>query len=279
VTVTAADFSYVSTLVRQRSAIVLEPGKEYLVSSRLLPLARESGLTTVGELVTQLRSAPHGPLSGKVVEAMTTNETSWFRDGAPFQMVSQELLPRVLAERPPGDRRLRVWSAASSTGQEAYSLAMLLADWLPGQPGWTAQIVGTDISEEVVAKAREGRYSQLEINRGLPASLLVRHFSRAGTQWQIAEPLRRMVEFRTMNLAAPLPPMQPFDIVFCRNVLIYFDTDTRRRILDAVARVLRPTGFLVLGAAETTLNLYTAFERVQFDRAACHRLRNGRTTS
>jgi chemotaxis protein methyltransferase CheR len=273
-TVTPADFAFVSTLVRTRSAIVLEPGKEYLVASRLLPVARESGLGSIAELVTQLRSAPHGPLSTKVVDAMTTNETSWFRDSAPFQMLTKDLLPQIVADRAPGDRQLRIWSAASSTGQEAYSIAMLLADWLPTNPGWSASILGTDINADVVAKAQSGRYSQLEVNRGLPASMLVRHFARSGTQWQVSEQLRRVVQFKTLNLAAPLPPLQPFDVVLCRNVLIYFDTATRQKILGGIARTLRPTGFLVLGAAETTLNMDTAFERVQFDKAAAHRLRS-----
>lgn len=273
-TVSPADFTFVSTLVRTRSAIVLEPGKEYLVASRLLPVARESGLGSISELVSRLRAAPHGPLSTKVVDAMTTNETSWFRDSAPFQMVTNDLLPQLVAERGAGDRQLRIWSAASSTGQEAYSIAMLLADWLPAHPGWSASITGTDINADVVAKAQSGRYSQLEMNRGLPASLLVRHFTRAGTQWQVSDQLRRMVQFKTLNLAAPLPPTQPFDIVLCRNVLIYFDTATRQKILGGIARALRPTGFLVLGAAETTLNMDTAFERVQFDKAAAHRLRS-----
>ncbi|MDP9406836.1 MAG: protein-glutamate O-methyltransferase CheR [Actinomycetota bacterium] len=273
-TVSPADFSFVSTFVRTRSAIVLEPGKEYLVASRLLPVARESGLGSIAELVTQLRAAPHGPLSTKVVDAMTTNETSWFRDSAPFQMLVNDLLPQVVAGRAAGDRTLRIWSAASSTGQEAYSIAMLLADWLPAHPGWSASIVGTDINADVVAKASAGRYTQLEVNRGLPASMLVRHFARAGTQWQVSEHLRRMVQFKTLNLAAPLPPMQHFDVVLCRNVLIYFDTVTRQKILGGIARTLRPTGFLVLGAAETTLNMDTAFERVQFDKAAAHRLRS-----
>jgi chemotaxis protein methyltransferase CheR len=272
--VTPADFQFVSTLVRTRAAIVLEPGKEYLVASRLLPVARDSGLGSIAELVTQLRVAPHGPLSTKVVDAMTTNETSWFRDSAPFQMLTKDLLPQVVASRTGGDKQLRIWSAASSTGQEAYSVAMLLADWLPANPGWTASIVGTDINAEVVAKAQAGKYSQLEVNRGLPASMLVRHFTRAGTHWQVSEQLRRMVEFKTLNLAGAYPSMGAFDIVLCRNVLIYFDTTTRQKILASIARTLRPTGFLVLGAAETTLNMDTAFERVQFDKAAAHRLRS-----
>jgi chemotaxis protein methyltransferase CheR len=184
-----------------------------------------------------------------------------------------------MAAQRAGERRLRVWSAAASTGQEAYSIAMLLTDWLAGLPGWSATVVATDLSEEVLTKARTGRYSQLEVNRGLPAPLLVKHFVRAGTEWQLSEPIRRMVEFRALNLAAPFPAMPPFDIVFCRNVLIYFDTDTRRQVLSRITKAMRPDGALLLGAAESTLSLDTDLERVQVDRATYHRLRSSGRTS
>jgi len=277
-TVTSADFGYVSTLVRQRSAIVLEPGKEYLVEARLLPVAREAGLASVGDLVARVRRAPTAALAERVVEAMTTNETSWFRDVHPFSLLTEHLLPALATSRA-RERHVRVWSAASSTGQEAYSIAMLLADWLRGRPGWSASILGTDLSQEVVDKARAGRYSQLEVNRGLPAPMLVRHFARSGTEWQVGEELRRMVEFRTLNLAAPFPVLPPFDIVFCRNVLIYFDTATRRQVLDRIVRTMRPDGALLLGAAETTMSLGTTLERVQVARASYHRnASSGRTT-
>jgi len=277
-TVTAADFGYVSTLVRQRSAIVLEPGKEYLVEARLLPVARAAGLGSVGDLVAQVRRAPAAALAERVVEAMTTNETSWFRDVHPFALLTDHLLPALAVSRAT-ERRIRVWSAASSTGQEAYSIAMLLSDWLRGRPGWSATILGTDLSQEVVDKARAGRYSQLEVNRGLPAPMLVRHFVRSGTEWQVGDGLRRMVEFRTLNLAAPFPALPSFDVVFCRNVLIYFDTATRRQVLDRIVRTMRPDGALLLGAAETTMSLGTSLERVQVDRASYHRTASsGRTT-
>jgi len=277
--VTSSDFGYVSTLVRQRSAIVLEPGKEYLVEARLLPVAREAGLTSVSDLVARVRRAPTAPLAERVVEAMTTNETSWFRDVHPFALLTDHLLPALATARV-RERHVRVWSAASSTGQEAYSIAMLLSEWLRGKPGWSASVLGTDLSQEVVDKARTGRYSQLEVNRGLPAPMLVRHFVRTGTQWQVGEELRRMVEFRTLNLAAPFPPLPAFDIVFCRNVLIYFDTATRRQVLERMVRTMRPDGALLLGAAETTMSLGTTLERVQVARASYHRnaAPSGRTT-
>lgn len=222
----AEDFRYISDLVRKHCAIVLEPGKEYLVESRLVPVARGEGGATVADLVQRLQSRSEPSLTAKVVEAMTTNETSWFRDHRPFELFAIHILGSVAASRAV-ERSLDIWCAAASTGQEPYSLAMLLQDWLLEHPGRRASIVATDINEEVLACARRGRYSQLEVNPGLPVQRLVRHFSRVGTEWELAAELRRMVEFRQLNLAAPLPPtMRSYDVVFCRNVLIYFD---RRR--------------------------------------------------
>jgi chemotaxis protein methyltransferase CheR len=277
VTLAAEDFRYISDLVRQHAAIVLEPGKEYLVESRLVPVVRdelEGG--SLAELVQRLQSGSQPSLTAKVVEAMTTNETSWFRDNHPFDLFANHILTQL--ERTRGAQRsVDVWCAAASTGQEPYSLAMLLQDWQLAHPGWTARIVATDINEAVLERARQGRYSQLEVNRGLPVQRLVRHFSRVGTEWELEEGLRRMVDFRQLNLAAPFPMAAgAYDVVFCRNVLIYFDTATKRVILDRIKRVLRPEGFLVLGGAETTLNIDDDFERVQIDRATCYRLRSGK---
>ena len=277
-TIAPADFRFISDLVRTHSAIVLEPGKEYLVESRLIPVARAEGLPDLASIVTRLQSSRDARLTTKVVEAMTTNETSWFRDQHPFDLFTRTVLPALATARAT-ERRLRVWCAASSSGQEPYSLAMLLHDWSLAHPGWQVGITATDISEEMLARAQAGRYSQLEVNRGLPASMLVRHFDRVGTEWQVKEPLRRMVDYRPLNLAAPLPTgMGPYDVVFCRNVLIYFDAPTKRAILERIRRVLCPDGYLFLGGAETTLNLDDAFERVQVDRATCYRLRSGHPT-
>ncbi len=259
-------FAFVADLVARRSAIQLAPGKEYLVESRLLPLAREAGLD-VDAYVAQLRAQPSSPAATAVVEAMTTNETSWFRDGAPYQALRRHELPRLVAARG-GVGRLRVWSAACSTGQEPYSLAMCLSDDLPAS--MSAEIIATDLSEQVLARARAGRYSQLEINRGMPAQMLVQHLRRVGTEWEVAESLRRMVTFRAHNLL-DVPPAGQFDVVFLRNVLIYFDTPTKRGILDRVLRVLRPDGVLVLGAAETTLGLHDGWERVTIERTSVYR--------
>jgi chemotaxis protein methyltransferase CheR len=272
-TIGSADFTYVRELVHRRSAIVLEPGKEYLVESRLLPIAQASGEESLARLVSRLRGSPEGPLHTRVVEAMTTNETSWFRDHHPFTALESVILPDLLGRRA-GTRRLTVWSAACASGQEAYSIAMVLHDLPAAGPAWDLRVLATDLSEEMVRRTRAGRYSQLEINRGLPAAKLVRHFTRAGTEWQVSEALRRMVEVRQLNLAAPFPPLPSVDVVFLRHVLIYFKPDTRRQLLDQVRRVLQPDGYLVLGGADAAPSM-DAFERVPLDKATVYRVRGG----
>jgi chemotaxis protein methyltransferase CheR len=273
-TITATSFAYVRELVHRRSAIYLEPGKEYLVESRLQPIVKASGEGTLDRLVARLRSAPEGSLHAQVVEAMTTNETSWFRDRHPYDALESVILPDLVSCRA-RERRLTVWSAATASGQEAYSIAMVLHErLLDADPSWDVRVLASDLSEEMVRRTRAGRYSQLEVNRGLPAARLVRHFSRAGTTWQVNESLRRLVEVRQLNLAVPFPPLPPIDVTFLRNVLIYFQADSRRQILQRVRRVLRPGGYLVLGAAETTLDV-DAFERVPHDKATVYRLRGG----
>lgn len=264
---TRETFDWVADLVRRRSAIQLDAGKEYLVESRLLPLAREAGHAGVDAYVAAVRAGHREPELVAVVEALTTNETSWFRDSSPFSALRTHMLPALRADRPVLDR-LRVWSAACSTGQEPYSIAMTLAEVLG--PSTRTEIVATDLSDQVLNQAREGRYSQLEVNRGLPAPMLVRHFRRSGADWQIAEELRRTITFQRHNLL-DAPPLGPFDIVFLRNVLIYFDLDTKRAILGRVHRVLRPGGFLVLGAAETTIGVDGDWERVPVARGSVYR--------
>lgn len=271
---TATDFSFVAQFVRQRSAIDLQPGKEYLVESRLTPVARKAGLNGIDDLVARLRRGD-GEVGAAVVDALTTNETSWFRDNAPFDAFTQRILPEVSTTST--SRQLVVWSAASSSGQEAYSLAMLLLDWLPAHPGYTAQIVGTDISRSMVERARRGVFSQLEVNRGMRAPYLVRHFEQHGREWQIKPELRAMCRFQEGNLALPPTGVPTADVVFLRNVLIYFDLATKRTVLAHVRRVLRPGGFLVLGGAESTLAIDTAFSRVEVGRASIFQLTGGRS--
>jgi chemotaxis protein methyltransferase CheR len=267
------DFAYIVKLVHDRSAIVLETGKEYLVESRLLPIAQNEGCASVADLVARLRSLSANGLRQKVIEAMTTNETSFFRDLYPFEALKKTVLPELIARRG-GERTLKLWCAASSSGQEPYSIALLLREHFPGLTDWTVQFIATDLSLEMVRRARAGRYSQLEVNRGLPAPLLVKYFHRHGVEWQIKEELRRMVEFRQMNLVEAWSALPEMDVIFMRNVLIYFDVSTKKNILAKVRRLLRPDGYLFLGAAETTLNLDDGFERMQFEKAGCYRLRN-----
>jgi len=266
-TLQAPDFTFVTQLVRQRSSIDLQPGKEYLVESRLAPVARAVGERDIAGVVARLRSGD-AKIADLVVDALTTNETSWFRDTHPFQAVTQHLLPELARA---GARSLTIWSAACSSGQEAYSLAMLLLDWLPLNPGVRTQIIGTDISPTMVERARAGRYSQLEVNRGLPAQYLVRYFEQAGRDWVLKPQVRSLARFDTGNLVSPPVGMPTCDVVFLRNVLIYFDVETKRAVLANIRRVLRPGGYLLLGGAESTLNLDAAFQRTELGRAVVFR--------
>ncbi len=267
-----ADFDFVSKLVMKRSAIVLEPEKSYLVESRLLPLARREGLASIAELVARMRSNPLNELQQKVVEAMTTNETSFFRDVIPFEALRKNVLPDLIKKRT-RQRSLNIWCGASSTGQEPYSIAMLLCEHFANYGDWNINIVATDLSKDVLERAREGRYNQIEVNRGLPASLLLKYFERRGTEWHLTQAVRRLVEFRQLNLLEASWKMAAWDVVFLRNVLIYFDVATKKSILGKVRQVLRPDGYLFLGGAETTMNLDVAFERTEYERAGCYRVR------
>ena len=265
---TETDFAFVTGLVRQRSSIDLQPGKEYLVESRLAPVARQYGDRDVNALVGRLR-AGDSALSEAVVDALTTNETSWFRDSHPFAAFAKTLLPEA-ASRCSGSV-VNIWSAACSSGQEAYSLAMVVLDWLPANPGFQVKITGTDISQTMVERAREGRYSQLEVNRGLPAKYLVRHFEQAGRDWTLKPEIRAMTRFERGNLAQSPVGVPQCDIVFLRNVLIYFDLATKRAVLQNVRKVLRPGGFLVLGGAESALSLDSAFHRLEVEKVVVFR--------
>ena len=261
-------FCYVADLVRRESAIVLEFGKEYLVESRLAPLVRKHGMVDANELVREAMTRADHRRSQEIVEALTTNETSWFRDVGPFAALTSVVLPDLASRRP--GRSLRIWSAACSSGQEPYSIAMTCTD-SPDLFGFRTEILGTDLSEEMVLRAKQGRYSQLEINRGLPATAMARHLSRVGTDWQISGDLLAMVRLQTLNLMRPFPGIGRFDIVFVRNVLIYFDMETKRDILRRVRQVLAPDGYLFLGAAETTIGVDDGWERVLVGRSAIYR--------
>ncbi|MFV0632943.1 CheR family methyltransferase [Demequina sp.] len=263
-------FQFVATLVKDRSAIDLGVGKEYLVESRLAPLARSAGMADVTAYIRSLRTASH--LHSDVVEAMTTNETSWFRDRAPFQALRTTVLPSYEAQRRTG---IRVWSAACSSGQEPYSLAMLVADEFARLQ---VSITATDLSGRMLDQARAGRYSQLEVNRGLPAPSLVKHFRRTGAAFEISASLRAAVSFRHHNLLDPPPMGGPFDVILMRNVLIYFDVPTKRAVLARVRSALAPGGWLILGAAESTIGIDTAWSRVEVEGTSIYQVHEGETS-
>ena len=270
--ITTAEFDYIRDFVRQRSAIVLDPGKEYLVESRLTPLAKSLGIESIGKMVDELKRGSNRSLQNQIVEAMTTNETSFFRDVQPFEALKSTVIPNIMKARD-RERSLSIWSAACSSGQEPYTIAMTLRETFPQLASWNLKILATDLSTEMVSKAREGRYAQIEANRGLPAPLLGKYFDRAGMGWQVKDDIKRGIEFREMNLVTPWQPMPRFDVVFIRNVLIYFDVETKRLVLNRVSQVLKPDGYLFLGAAETTVNIHDGFERVQLERAGCYKVR------
>jgi chemotaxis protein methyltransferase CheR len=269
-TLNAREFAFISQLVRRDAAIVLYPGKEYLVEARLLPLARQSGAASVAEFVNRVQQRPEPELHARIVDALTTNETSFFRDNEPFTALVDQVLPELIARRA-ATRHLKVWSAACSSGQEPYTLAMVLQDALPA--GWSFDILASDISTEMLGRAERGVYSQLEVNRGLPAKALVQHFERDGANWRVSSALRRQVIYRRMNLAAPFAPVGPFDIVFLRNVLIYFDVDTKRSVLQRVSKDMHPDGWLFLGSAETTIGIDDDLERISVGRSSAYRMR------
>ncbi|MGY6499433.1 MAG: CheR family methyltransferase [Acidimicrobiales bacterium] len=267
-----ADFGYVRELIHTSAAIVLEPGKEYLIESRIGPIARSEGLT-ITQLIARLRVQPYGPLHHQIVQAMTTNETSWFRDVHPYDALRTTVIPQLI-ERRRAEQSLTIWSAACSTGQEPYSIAMVLLDDFPELANWRITILASDLAEDAVGRGREGSYSQLEVNRGLPARQLVTHFSREGTHWRVNSRLRSMVRFGVVNLIGPWPDIPTADIVLLRNVMIYFDLDTKRQLLERVRATLRPDGYLFLGNAETTLNIDDRYIRIEPSRAGCYQLRS-----
>jgi chemotaxis protein methyltransferase CheR len=258
---TDQDFDFIRAVVRDRSAIVLEDGKQYLVESRLDPIVKDLGLGSIGDLVALLRSPSSNDLRQRVVEAMVTTETMFFRDVLPFEMIRKVILPDLVLRRA-AERRLNIWCAACSTGQEPYSVGILIREYFPELSTWTINILATDLSRDVLSRARAGIYKQAEVNRGLPASLLLKYFRQQGTSWQLVDEIRAMVDFQELNLVRAWPPLPPMDLVFLRNVMIYFDVQTKKTILARMARVLRPDGYLLLGGAETTFNLDNSYRRL-----------------
>lgn len=255
---TPAEYDYIKNFLKERSGLVLSSDKQYLIESRLLPIARKAKLETISALVSKLRLPGERVLHEAVVEAMTTNESFFFRDKTPFDRFNDTMLPELLKTRAT-QRKLRIWCAAASTGQEPYSISMCLKEAAAKIPGWRTEIIGTDLSKEVLEKAKVGLYSQFEVQRGLPIQLLMKYFSQQGDLWQVAPELRGMVQWRVFNLLDAFSSMGMFDIVFCRNVLIYFDQETKIDILTRISRQMPHDGFLVLGAAETVVGLTDSF--------------------
>lgn len=274
-TLSPQDFNYIRDLVRRHSAIVLEPDKAYLIETRLAPLARQTGFASLRELIASLRIGAGDGLQNKVVEAMTTHETSFFRDGHPFETLKTAILPTLIARRTPG-QHLAIWCAACSSGQEPFSVAMLAHEHFPHLVRGRLRIFATDLSGAVLARARDGLYTQIEINRGLPAALLTRYFDKQGLHWRLKSEIRRMVDFRQSNLVETWPPFPELDVIFMRNVLIYFGPETKKAILARVRGILKPDGYLFLGSSETTLNLDAAFEPISMGKTVCYQLRQNR---
>jgi len=257
---TPLDYEYLRKLLKDRSGLMLSADKQYLVESRLTPVTRKHGLTSLGELVAKIK-AGNEELTVDVVEAMTTNESFFFRDKIPFEHFRDAIMPHLMTARA-RERRIRIWCAAASTGQEPYSLAMMVKEMKDKLGGWRVEILGTDISVDVLEKAKAGIYSQFEVQRGLPIQMLVKYFTHAGDTWQIAPDIRAMVQYRQHNLLAEFAGFGRFDVVFCRNVLIYFDQQTKSSVLNRIARQLDPDSYLVLGAAETVVGLSDAFKPI-----------------
>lgn len=257
---TPSDYKYIQDYIKEQSGIVLADGKEYLLESRLMPLVRSNTMASIEDLIQAMRAPTGGHLRDAVVDAMTTNESFFFRDKTPFNHFNNVMAPSLLEARA-SQKRLRIWCAAASSGQEPYSLAMCIKEMPDKFANWRTEILGTDLSTEVLEKAKAGMYSQFEVQRGLPIQMLVKYFKQSGEMWQVDSSLKAMIDYRPFNLLHDFTSLGKFDIVFCRNVLIYFDEETKRDILNRIARQMAPDGFLVLGAAETVIGLTDVFER------------------
>jgi chemotaxis protein methyltransferase CheR len=270
---TADSFGFLQQYVRTHSGIVLENDKQYLCEARLAPVIQKFGLQSINELVAMVRQNPADAIRQQIVEAMTTHETFFFRDITQYDALRKTILPALIKERQP-NRSLSVWSAASSAGQEIYSLLILLLE--AGLGDWRLDLLGTDVSHQILEKARQAKYMQLEVNRGLPAAYLIKYMVREGIEWRLRDEVRRRVRFQWCDLRASLATLGPFDIVFCRNVLIYFDVETKKLILEQIRRRLKPGGYLLLGGAETVLGLSDGFDRAVIDQAVLYRVKVGK---
>lgn len=262
---TPEDFDFISNLLKNRSGLVLTQDKAYLLESRLMPIARKKELQSVDDLIGKMRSSSDEALITEVTEAMTTNESFFFRDQKPFDLFKDEILPDLM-ERRASQKSFRIWCAAASSGQEPYTLSIILKEEAAKLAGWRHEIVGTDISNDILAKAKSGTYTQFEVQRGLPIQLLIKYFDKVDDQWVIKKEIRDMVAYKYFNLLDDLTPLGKFDVVFCRNVLIYFDQPTKSRVLEGIAKLMPPDGLLFLGGAETVLGISDQFKPVKGQR-------------
>ncbi len=252
----ARSFDSLCAYLRRASGLVLDADKRYLVESRVTPVMRRAGLSELGELVLVLEQNKMPALAQEVIQAMTINETYFFRDRVPFESLRKSVLPELIAGRT-AQKRLRIWCAASSTGQEAYSISMILDEFCTRLGGWRVEIIATDLSEAALAKARKAVYSQFEVQRGLSTAQLLRYFDQAGDMWQLKESIRSRVDYRHFNLLGDYSAFGNFDLIFCRNVLIYFEAERKTDVLNRMTRLLASDGLLVLGASESILGLGT----------------------
>jgi len=271
VSVSEADFQYIRDLVYRNSGNVLED-KDYLVEPRLETVVRSENVHSVSELIAKLRHERSNGLQWRVVEAMTNTETYFFRDVYPFELLKNSLIPELMRRRA-SEGQLKIWCAAASSGQEPYSILMLLREQFPTLASWKVNLLASDISRTMLERCGEGRFSQAEINRGLPAAYIVKYFEKKGIDWQVKEELRGTLNTRQINLVQPWPALPMMDVIFIRNVLIYLDIDGKKAVTEKIRKVLRPDGYVVLGGAETLLNVDEAFEPLQIDRGICYRLR------
>jgi chemotaxis protein methyltransferase CheR len=271
---TPADYDFLRKFLKERSGLDLSADKQYLVESRLMPLARKANLSGIEELVQKIKNGS-STVASDVVEAMTTNETFFFRDKLPFDHLRDVVLPEMIQARA-ARKSLRIWCAAASTGQEPYSIAMTIKEMSAQLAGWRIEIIGTDISQQVLEKSKSGIYTQFEVQRGLPIQLLVKYFKQTGEMWQINPEIRSMIQYKPLNLLQDFSSMGKFDIIFCRNVLIYFDQDTKAVIFERMAKGLEADGTLLLGAAESVVGITDAFRPIS-DRRGLYQLNPARS--
>ena len=264
------DFEFIRKFIKDQAAIILEPGKEYLVESRLTPIAKESGFPSLDGLINEIRLRPTDDLKLKIIDSMTINETLFFRDIHPFEVLKNTILPELISKK--SDRKLNIWCAAASSGQEPYTIAMILKEHSEKLKNWNINFIASDISMKMLAKAKDGVYNQLEVNRGLPTSYLIKYFEKKGADWQIKKEIRDTVNFQKINLMNPWS-ISGMDLVFMRNVLIYFNVETKKEIFKRIENTLHADGYFFLGGSETTIGINNEFERIGVNKVPCYKLK------